>query len=187
VPVDRSQLNAVGDIVVTDPRALRALADPTRLRLFELVQRRGPIDVDELRREIGGDEEATRGHLAELEASGLIEAAGSDWSTPARGLYFEIPEHGEEEQQAARTLSNVMVGIAAALPQRWVDDAEPRLSVDWARSAGVFNARVDLTQDELRELQAELERVLEPFTTRDAPPPDAASVRVLAFFMPDAS
>jgi len=169
--------------------ALRALADPTRLRLFELVQRDGPLMFDQLRAGIGGDTTMLRAELAQLEAASLIEVEPDDperWSTPARGIYFEIPEQGGEAQEAARRLSSVMLARAAELPKRWVGEAEPSLSVEWARSAGMFNARVDLTPAELRELQAALERLLEPFTTRGDRPPEAESVRLLAFFMPEA-
>jgi hypothetical protein len=54
--------------------------------------------------------------------------------------------------------------------------------------AGLSNARVELTPDELHGIQDGLERLLEPFTTRPAPrtaPADLAPVRILAFFMPE--
>jgi hypothetical protein len=45
-----------------------------------------------------------------------------------------------------------------------------------------------LTAEELRGIQDELERVLEPFTTRasEEVPADAATVRILAYFLPEA-
>jgi hypothetical protein len=178
VPVDRSKLNAVGDIVLTEPQELRALADPVRLRLFELIQRDGPVAAEQL-----GDDASP--HLRELEAAGLIEDSAEGWTTPARGIYFEIPEHGEDVQHAARALSGVMLGEAAELPRRWIDDLEPALDVEWARASGLFNARVDLTPDEVRALQEELERILAPFTNRAERPADAAPVRLLTFFLPE--
>ena len=41
MPIDPSRLSAVGDLVVTKVEELRALADPVRLDLFDLVQRDG--------------------------------------------------------------------------------------------------------------------------------------------------
>lgn len=189
--VDLSRLNAVGDLVVTDPRALRALADPSRLQLFQLVQRLGPITCAALAAETGEDKRLLEEQLLELETLGLIDAAADQrserlWSTPAKGIYFEIPAEGEETQRAARDLSSAMVAQAAELPSSWVRDEEPRLELPWARAAGLFNARVHLTPDELQTLQDELERLLEPFTTRaeTEQPPGSARVRVLAFFLP---
>jgi hypothetical protein len=46
-----------------------------------------------------------------------------------------------------------------------------------------------LTPEELRELQAGLELLIEPYATREAAdaPDGAASVRILAYFTPEAS
>jgi hypothetical protein len=57
------------------------------------------------------------------------------------------------------------------------------LTPEWARAAGLFNARLTMTADELREVQERLEELLEPYLTRDAPP--GAEVRVLAYFLPE--
>jgi hypothetical protein len=75
----------------------------------------------------------------------------------------------------------------AALPSEWVRRTEPLLDVTWAREAGLFNARPELTPDELRQLQQELERLLEPFVNRPAEdrPADAAPVRITAYFLPE--
>jgi hypothetical protein len=77
----------------------------------------------------------------------------------------------------------------ADLPGAWARDDEPELDLEWARAAGLFNARVELTPEELREIQVGLERLLEPFSTRtgDDVPAGAAPVRILAFFMPGAA
>lgn len=57
----------------------------------------------------------------------------------------------------------------------------------WARAAGLFNARVELAPDELRRLQQDLERLVEPFINRPADdrPVDAAPVRITAYFLPE--
>ena len=52
------------------------------------------------------------------------------------------------------------------LPRRWIADEGPRLKLEWVRAAGVLNARVTVTPDELRGIQEGLERLLEPFLTR---------------------
>jgi hypothetical protein len=75
----------------------------------------------------------------------------------------------------------------ATVPSEWVRRTEPRLDVTWARAAGLFNARVELTPEELGRLQADLERLLEPFLNRPAAdrPLDAAPVRITAYFLPE--
>jgi predicted transcriptional regulator len=191
VAVDLSRLNAAGDLVLREAEEMRALADPLRLQLFELVRRVGPVTTAGLAEQVGRDAAATERQLEELEGLGFIEVTGEAdrrrWSTPAKGLYFEIPEHGEEAQRAARALSSVMLAAAAELPANWIRDTEPSLSIDWARAAGLFNSRIELAPDELRQLQDAVERLLEPFNTRESRdlPPDATPVRVMAFFMPE--
>lgn len=191
MPADPARLNAVGDLVLSDPRELRALADPLRLTLFDLVCSQGPATGRALAQHT--DEDSTSiDDLRVLESVGLVEEAGTvsgemRWKAAAKGIYFEIPED-LEGQRAARDLSNVMLAKYAALPALWVDEEEPKLELEWARAAGLFNARMYLTADELRGIQEDLERLLEPFTTRasEEMPADVARVRILAYFLPEA-
>ena len=93
-----------------------------------------------------------------------------------------------EAARAARQLSGVMLLGVAHLPRRWVDEVEPRLDDAWAGAAGLFNAGVALTSDELNGVQEQLEEVLLPYLNRaEADRPAAArQVRVLAYVLPDA-
>ncbi|HET9116409.1 MAG TPA: winged helix-turn-helix domain-containing protein [Gaiellaceae bacterium] len=187
MPIDPSRLNAVGDLVVTDVDELLALADSVRLDLFDLVRREGPLAAEDAASRLGLSADAASNHLRKLEDAGVIDRdAFGKWSTEARGIYFEIPDE-PKAQRAARELSNTMLVKYASLPSEWVRRIEPRLDVTWARAAGLFNARTELTPDELRRLQGEVERLLEPFVNRPANdrPPDAAPVRITAYFLPE--
>jgi DNA-binding transcriptional ArsR family regulator len=187
VPIDPSRLNAVGDLVVTEVDELLALADPVRLDLFDLVRREGPLAVDAAADRVGLSAEAASGHLQALGDAGLIDrGATGEWSTEARGIYFEIPDE-PEAQRAARQLSNTMLVKYASPPSEWAQTVEPLLDVEWARATGLFNARPEVTPDELRRIQDDLERLLEPFVNRPADdrPADAAPVRITAYFLPE--
>jgi hypothetical protein len=166
------RLNDVGDLIVEEPDALRAIADPYRLELIDRVRRGDPVEAGDLP------------HLEALERLGFVAKDGDRWSAVGKGIYFEIPEE-LAGQAAARELTKVMLLREAGRPRRWVDEAEPKLTLDWARAAGMFNARVRLTSDELRDVQEELERVLAPYTTRAEAPGDTVPVRVLAYFLPE--
>jgi DNA-binding transcriptional ArsR family regulator len=181
-------VNAVGDLVLTEPRALRALADSTRLRLFDTLRREGPLSPAQLAAALDEDGTAIDAGLEEFAACGLAVAEDGEWRATGRGFVFELPDD-PEGQEAARQLANAVLLQYVDLPRRWLEDDEPQLPVDWLRAAGAFNARMSLTPDELRELQAGLEALIEPYANRkpaDAPD-DAASVRILAYFMPEAS
>jgi DNA-binding transcriptional ArsR family regulator len=188
VPVDPSRLNAVGDFVVAHDHEFRALADELTLTVFDEVRRHRHATTAEVAGLADAEPAAVDSKLRTLESLGLVERSedGQGWSATVRGVYFEIPAD-PGAQRSARDLSNVMLAKYASLPLTWVADHEQELDLEWARAAGLFNARVSLTPDELRRIQAELEELLEPYTTRSAgaAPPGAAPVRVLAYFLPE--
>lgn len=177
------EINDAGDLVLTDPAVMRALADSTRLMLHDRLRRDGPSSVAELAESLDLDAGDVETSLVVLEKAGLVERSGERWSVVGKGVFFEIPDD-PEGQQAARRLSNTMLLQYADLPRRWVAESEPRLAPEWARAAGLFNARLSLTADELREVQERLEELLEPYITRSAPPGGADTVRILAYFLP---
>jgi DNA-binding transcriptional ArsR family regulator len=182
---DAPRVNAVGDLELADPAAMRALAEPLRLALFDRV-RRGPATAAALATAVDEPEPAVDAHLAELESFGLVTRDGEEWRAVAKGFVFEIPEDAET-QAAARRLSCTMMLAYADLPARWVAETEPQLELDWVRASGLFNARVALTPDELRSVERGLERLLEPFLTREGgAPPTARPVRILSYFLPEA-
>jgi DNA-binding transcriptional ArsR family regulator len=156
---DGPEINAVGDLVLTDPEAMRALAHPIRLALLDHLQREGPATAGELAAELEVPAPPIQEHLRELETFGLVQPAEEDdsWSAVTKGLVFEIPD-------------------------------DPEGQAEWVRAAGVINSRVTLTPDELRGLQEGLEGLLEPFITREADdiPFGATRVRILGYFLPEA-
>ena len=115
-------------------------------------------------------------------------AATRTGAPAAKGIYFEIPDD-LEAQRAARELSNVMLAKYAELPFAWLREQEPMLELEWARAAGLLNARVEMTPAEASGLQDELERVLEPFTSRPSGevPAGAKPVRIMCYFLPEAA
>jgi DNA-binding transcriptional ArsR family regulator len=176
------EINAAGDLVLTDTAAMRALADSERLTLHDRLRREGPMDAAELAESLGAEPTSVERSLDALEKAGLVERDEARWAVVGKGIFFEIPDH-PAGQQAARQLSNTMLLQYVDLPRRWVGETEPGLTPEWARAAGLFNARLSLTADELREVQERLEELLEPYLTRDAPP-EADDVRILAYFLP---
>src|SRR5919197_3643164 len=144
------ELNAAGDLVLTDPRAMRALAGGSRLALHDALRRAGSATVDDLAALLGSRPPEIAGHLEALEEVGLVERAESGageqttWAAVGRGIFFEIPDD-VDGQRAARDLSNAMFLQYADLPRQWVSEDEHRLTVDWARAAGLLGARFLVT------------------------------------------
>jgi DNA-binding transcriptional ArsR family regulator len=188
--------NLLGDLTITDPKAMRALSHPVRLAILDLLRRDGPASATELAREIDASPSGISWHLRHLAGFGLVRDSdpGPDrryrrWEAVARGFRFEVPEdpNDVEGTSAARLLSQQMFLQAGETPARWVAEVEPGLDPVWRRLAGLSNTRMVLSADELASIQAEIERVLAPYVTRKAAdwPPDGRRVRLMRYVLPE--
>ncbi|MEU8958028.1 helix-turn-helix domain-containing protein [Streptomyces sp. NPDC048518] len=193
--------NRLGDVEITDPKAMRALAHPVRLAILERLQRHGPATATHLAPHVGATPSVTSWHLRHLASFGLVRDAepGPDrrqrrWEAVARGFRFETPADpdpgdpdDEEATSAARVLAREMFLRSGDLPDRWAAEVEPTLEPEWRRLAGLANTRVVVSADELAAIEDEIERVLAPYVTRDeaARPADARSVRLLRYVLPE--
>src|SRR4051812_14179823 len=61
---------------LTDPRALRAVAHPTRLSLVGLLRREGPLTASQAADRLGETPQRCTYHLNQLAKHGLVEEAG---------------------------------------------------------------------------------------------------------------
>ncbi|MFK4089818.1 hypothetical protein ACI2LF_37250 [Kribbella sp. NPDC020789] len=179
------RVNEVGDMVLTSAASMRVLAEPVRLAMTDRLTRHGAATTAELAEALGIEAEDAAGHAGRLAEVGLVKQDGDRWEACGRGIFFEIPPDGDVEvQQAARALSSAMLLSYEHLPRQWVEQTEPELELDWARSAGLFNAGMWLTAEELRKVQEDLEVLLMPYLQRKEPTPDSRRVRMLAYFLP---
>lgn len=187
-----SPKNPHGDLVLTEPEVLRAVAQPDRYALFRHLQRHGPTTVDDLAGQVNADPASVDGHLAVLAGHGLVRPvadetgdSGSTWEAAATGLLIEMPDSAEG-QAAARQLSTQMFLEAAALVVPWWADDEPRLTPEWRKVSGLINAGLWMTPDELQALNDQIEELTAPYALRAEAdrPGDARRVRVQCYLMP---
>ncbi|WP_033281567.1 ArsR/SmtB family transcription factor [Streptomyces sp. NRRL F-525] len=185
--------NRFGDVEISDPKAMRALAHPVRLAILERLQRHGPATASRLSPHVGATPSVTSWHLRHLAGFGLVRdvEGGTDrrerrWAAVARGFRFEAPED-EEGRSAARVLSGELFAQAADLPLRWLTDTEPELEPEWTRLAGANNTRIVVTAEELAALQDAFEELIAPYVVRksDPRPPDGRGVRLLMYALPE--
>ena len=185
--------NRFGDLEISDPKAMRALAHPVRLAILERLQRHGPATASRLSPHVGATPSVTSWHLRHLAGFGLVRDAegGTDrrerrWAAVARGFRFEAPED-EEGRSAARVLSGELFAQAADLPLRWLTDTEPELEPEWTRLAGANNTWIVVTAEELAALQDAFEELIAPYVVRksDPRPPDGRGVRLLMYALPE--
>ncbi|NNN33927.1 helix-turn-helix transcriptional regulator [Streptomyces sp. S3(2020)] len=187
--------NRFGDLEITDPKAMRALAHPVRLAALERLQRYGPATATQLSPHVGATPSVTSWHLRHLAGFGLVRdaQAGADrrerrWEAVARGYRFEVPED-EEGRAAAQVLAGEMFASRAELPMRWLTETAPRLEPEWIGAAMSNNTGIVVTAEELAALKDAMEELLAPYVTR-APaqrPPDGRGVRMLLYALPEAA
>jgi hypothetical protein len=185
--------NPHGDLVLTDPTVIRLVAEPTSYALLTRLQRRGKATVAVLASDLDVAQATVEGRLEALAEHGLVRpaagpsgAAGGAWEAAGTGLLVELPDDADG-QEAVRVLTTRMFVEAAALPAAWWDGDEPRLPSDWRQVAGLINARLWMTRDELRTLNDRIEELTAPYAKRseaDAPT-DARRVRVQCYLMPE--
>jgi DNA-binding transcriptional ArsR family regulator len=186
--------NRYGDLEITDPQALRALAHPVRLRILDRLQRHGPATATQLSAHVGASPSVVSWHLRHLAGFGLVkdwDGATSKrerwWQAAARGFRVDLPDDAEG-QAAARQLGAAMFRQYSGLPEQWLARDEPRLDTRWRRLGGLANTRIVVTEAELRELEDAVQRLIAPYVRRKAkrPPEGARGVRLLRYILPEA-
>lgn len=181
--------NPYGDVEL-DAAGMRALAHPVRLRiLFEL--RSEPATATMLSSKVGASPSVASWHLRHLATHGLIEDApelgrGRERWWRAVGTGFRYAVTDEASRVAANTLQSALSDMQGDVATRWRLETEPQLEHSWRAVAGTADTTVNLTVDELAEVNAAVEEILAPYVARSRPPSTSRSVRILRHVMPTA-
>ena len=194
-----SLTNPYGDVELSEPQAMRALAHPARLAILGHLQRFGPSTATRLSPHVGATPSVVSWHLRHLASFGLVrDAAGEGdgrerwWEAAGSGFRFVPPDDpaDAEGQAAYRALTEQMVARSIAQARQWLDADEPRLPRRWRRLGGHANTRIVVSAAELEALEQAIEGLLAPYVQRrdagDAPR-GARTVRLLRFVMPEAT
>ena len=160
-----------GKIVLSDPRAIRALAHPARLAIIEALFSGDELTATECAALTGLSPSATSYHLKALERWGIVEAGqpradGRDRPWKAKGRSIEVSSQvprGTVLAESAvletfldrnRALVGEFLDHQASEPPEWRDAAELASSDYW------------LTAEELAEVSQALRSVLQPYADR---------------------
>jgi DNA-binding transcriptional ArsR family regulator len=191
-----SLTNPLGDIPISDPQAMRALAHPVRLAALSFLQRNGPATATMLAPEVGATPSVTSWHLRHLASFGLVTDADPDevpgdkrqrwWKAVARGFRIE-PGDTPESQAAYEVLGRRMLDVAREQVDTWVTDTAPALPQEWLFAASVSNSLVWITPDELRTISDGIDQLLGAYVMRPEAerPAGTAGVRILRHFLPE--
>ena len=186
-----------GDLVVTDPRMMRALAHPARLTIMDILRREGPASATELAPRVGISPSAASWHLRHLAGFGLVrdgephpDGRARRWEAAGPGFRFDVPAEAADAEgySAARVLVREMMAHAQGKTARWLAEVEPELDARWSRVAGVSDTGVVVDAEELAAILDGIELVLAPYVERNAGerPVGSRRVRLVRFVLPEA-
>jgi len=160
---------------VTDPAVLKALAHPLRLRLYELLTARGPATASQLAEHVDEVAGLVSYHLHQLGRHGFVEEApelGKDgrerwWRVVPGGFSWSSADFlGDPGTRAvAESAERLLLSRQLDRLQQY-SDGKDAWGADWVDAAVGSDALFQLTPDELRQLNAELQAVISRWSRR---------------------
>jgi DNA-binding transcriptional ArsR family regulator len=184
---------AEGLIQLTDPRALRAVAHPTRLKLIALLRRVGPLTATQAGERIGESPAGCSFHLRQLAKWGLVEEAGGGrgrarpWRATASGHEWAARGPSEESDEAGDMLTRVVVERWFEESLQWIERRRDETH-EWSEAAVLGDRMLYLTPAELEDLNRRIGKMLEPYARRvtdhEARPEDSRAVTFIQLGFP---
>jgi predicted ArsR family transcriptional regulator len=178
---------------LTDAKALRALAHPVRIALYEELAYGGAMTATQLGERIGETPTTCSFHLRQLAKYGFVEEAGGGkgrarpWRLTSFGWNVVPAAHDPETQIAGDLVIRLSRERAFARYQRW-QETKARYPREWQGAADDSDYLTYLTAEELKQLKKELHAVLTRFWERlEDPakrPPGALPVETLLLSYP---
>jgi DNA-binding transcriptional ArsR family regulator len=167
-PTDRT-------VKLTDPRALRALAHPTRVKLVGLLRREGPLTATQAGALIDEVPASASFHLRQLAKYGLVEEApgGRGRERPWRATASFTSWSSAGATPAMAIADQMLSGVIA---ERYMEqlmgwlDSKPDQPPEWQRAALFGDMPLYVTAAELEELGTRLGELLDPYLGRVADP-----------------
>ena len=170
------------DGIRLDPRNLKGLAHPLRVRLLGSLREDGPATASLLAARLGESSGATSYHLRQLEGFGFIEEdAGRGkgrerwWRASHRNTRFEEAEL-TRDPAAALLGTGYLRAVAGASAGRMLDwiEALPSVPEAWSRAGALNDWALRLTPGQARALGEELAAVIQRYPGHDPEEPPVA-------------
>ncbi len=167
---------------VTDPRALQALAHPTRVSLLDHLMAVGPRTASQCAEAVGESASTCSWHMRQLARFGFVERVDSDdgrerpWRATATGFAYD-PAETDDHLEGAVLMTQLRAEEEALLRHLVARDELPQ---PWRDASVVHTYHLLMTPDELAALESQLDRAIRPYIalTRDDTPADARPVRL---------
>lgn len=158
-------------IVLTDPRAIRALSHPARLAAIDELYSGRVATSTELAELTGLTPSAMSYHLRAMEKLGIVERDDSatdarerPWRAAGKGL--SVSSFPTTAHKAAATL---IFGSIFESQRRTIEhfvNVEPDLPEEWREAVNFDTGALHLTADETRQLVDALQEAMKPFRAK---------------------
>lgn len=173
---------------VTDPRTLKALAHPLRLRLLGSLRLHGPSTATLLGQRLSESSGATSYHLRELERFGFVEDApdrgtGRErwWQASHRSTSYNRTDFGGTGAAVADELQRRIVEVRGRVLGSWLEQ-RGGLSAQWQEVADFNDLPLHLTPEQGRRLGAELAAVLTRWRDEEGAEPGTPGTMIVTAF-----
>ncbi|MEU4511588.1 winged helix-turn-helix domain-containing protein [Nonomuraea wenchangensis] len=169
---------------ISDPRVLRAVAHPLRVRLLGLLRSDGPATASELARKVGESSGSTSYHLRELFKFGFVEEDderrdGRERRWRSRHVYTSWDAAEMSATPEGREAVRIMHARQAEMVGRTLGEFDladwPR---EWVDVSGMSDHILTLPPAALREFAGRAEALVRELADRHAGDPDARQVQV---------
>jgi DNA-binding transcriptional ArsR family regulator len=186
-------------LLITDPRAMRALAHPARIAILQHLVADGPATATECAQPARLSPSACSYHLRALARHGFVEedaASAADgrhrpWRARVVALSFgDDPSQPDAVKAAGRLLLESLQARSEEIRAEYLD-REGDYPPEWRAAAGLYQDILHVTPDELAEVRSRLQDVLSDYRRLDVVERPAGSRRVhtlidlIPWFRPD--
>ncbi|MEV5982288.1 helix-turn-helix domain-containing protein [Streptomyces sp. NPDC052114] len=178
-----------------NPRSLRGLAHPLRMRLLSSLRLEGPATASQLAARLGESSGATSYHLRQLAEYGFVEddperGKGRErwWRSAHQGTRTDEDLIRDRDPEVQGALSTLLYEYAAQRSQEvttWIATRH-EWSQEWDEAADTSDFTLTLTPALAAELSHRVGELIESYRALapDAGTPDAAQVRVHSHVFP---
>lgn len=177
------------DVRTLDPRSLRGLAHPLRMRLLNALRHHGPATASQLADRLGESSGATSYHLRQLASHGFVaddpeRGKGRErwWKAADRGVMVDAALHFDPSPEVRGALSTFMHESASIHGQEvstWLGTMHDWPDA-WATKADLSDFTLRLTPELLAELDGRIHDLIAGYVDRAAAEgdEDVAQVRI---------
>ncbi|MFD3520511.1 helix-turn-helix domain-containing protein [Streptomyces sp. NPDC058653] len=180
---------SVQDVRTLDPRSLRGLAHPLRMRLLIALRHHGPATASQLAERLGESSGATSYHLRQLADHGFVaddpgRGKGRErwWKAADKGVMIDDALHRDPNPEVRGALNTFMHEVASIHGQElstWLGTMHDWPDV-WAAKADLSDFTLRLTPETLVELEGRIHDLINGYQEREpaGPDEDVAQIRL---------